>query len=305
MFGSFLGLAFIWIWVYVAHPELFDDHSFEETVGWFMFEAALTMIGIGAAVVVAEAVTPSIRVPDGSFYRSVGGNRVAAAAIQGAVAGVTVGFVVTVWLNLALRGDPRPFSFESLVLHGAFTALGFAIVEAGLTRLVPLQPVADASSGAPSGISRAGSRAALGGALTSIVSYPWYYLLHPDEYRDDKFEALLLRMIGEAVFIAIAVGFSVALTESRVPALRVPGGSAYRIVGGNRWAAAAIEGALAGATVLFVAMNLYNAILFDYVGGFTLEHLAELALFTAATFVIAEVVLDLRSTRRPDEVAPA
>ena len=113
---------------------------------------------------------------------------------------------------------------------------------------------------------------------------------------------MVLRMIGEAVFIAIVAGFSVALTESRFPAFRVPRGRAYRLVGNNRWAASALQGAIAGATVVFIAMNLYQ-IPFGYTDGFTIELLVELAMFSAITFVIAEALLDLRSSRRHEDVA--
>ena len=122
-----------WLWVLNTSGETFSE-SFEHYWDIFVSESIWTVIGAVAVVTLAETVWPAVRVPDGRFYRAVGGNRWAAAAIQGAVLGGTAAFVATNAFYLIVRRRPR-LNPETFVVHGAFTALVFVVAEAVIARI--------------------------------------------------------------------------------------------------------------------------------------------------------------------------
>jgi hypothetical protein len=102
---------------------------FDSAVGSFIDTTALMAVALVATVMLVEHLAPELRVPDGRLYRSTGGNRTAAAAIQGVLAGVTVGFAVAVILEYWV------LSFDTALQYALFGGISFAIAEALLDRL--------------------------------------------------------------------------------------------------------------------------------------------------------------------------
>ena len=85
-------------------------------------------------------------------------------------------------------------------------------------------------------------------------------------------------------FIAIAI---VTVAESQVPAVRLPDGDAYRIVGGNRFAAAAILGAIVGPDGRVRRLPSFVIKTTDVIG-------FEIPICFAVGFVIAEAIVGRR-----------
>jgi hypothetical protein len=83
--------------------------------------------------------------------------------------------------------------------------------------------------------------------------------------------------------------------EKFVPALRLPGGSAYRFVGGNRWLAAGALGAVSAFTIGPAIVYLrYGSAGIDNYG-------SEFILCAAVAFVIAEAFIGHRFRDRSAE----
>ena len=104
-----------------------------------------------------------------------------------------------------------------------------------------------------------------------------------------------------AAVMATAMAIAVTLVEARWSQLRVPGGSAYGPVSGNRLVTAAIQGALTGGTVGFVVLNL----VYSTYGYWNWDNVIRFAVYGTVTFVIAEAVVDWVARRRADDSAPA
>ena len=156
------------------------------------------------------------------------------------------------------------------------------------------------SSVVPTGLARAASRAALGGVIT--VAMEFAKLMSTGYWGSNPAQGAAGEFAGAAALMAIAMMAAVTVAERFVPAVRVPAGSLYRTVGGNRWAATAIQGAMAGATVGFLVAGL---LIHAWTDGTVLFNAAiRLALFTAASFVIAEAVLDRLFRPGPDVPTP-
>ncbi len=85
------------------------------------------------AIVLAEWRDPVVRTPDGALYRPLKGNRFAAAALQGAIVGATVGTVVIIWYFREI--SPEVVALDTVVDSAVLTALAFAIAE-GVVALV-------------------------------------------------------------------------------------------------------------------------------------------------------------------------
>ena len=172
--------------------------------------------------------------------------------------------------------------------------------EQGATVRDRARVAASAAVDMPSGLPRAASRAALGGVIT--VAMEFAKLLSTGYWGSNPAQGAAGEFAGAAVLMAIAMLAAVTVAERFVPAVRVPAGSLYRTVGGNRWAATAIQGALAGATVGFLVAGL---LIHAWTDGTVLINAAiRLALFTAASFVIAEAVLDRLFRPGPDMPTP-
>jgi hypothetical protein len=131
----------------------------------------------------------------------------------------------------------------------------------------------------PPGLVRIAGRGALGGLFAAAFGDLWYLA-----GRIDELQYVLEGYVTYAAILAIALAIVVSLAEVRVPALRVPSGSLYQLANGNRVAAAAIQGALAGATVAFIVVIL----LFGSGGYLTFEVWLGEAVIGAMSFAIAE-----------------
>jgi hypothetical protein len=142
----------------------------------------------------------------------------------------------------------------------------------------------------------AAGRAALGGVLTVVIGDAWSVVQDPT---GDNLDSVVSTFFDAAAVMAIAMAVAVTLAEGLLPAVRVPGGSIYRAVGGNRWTATAIQGAVTGATVGFGVTVLAKEWLFS------LDTAVLLAFFGATSFLIAEAVLGRLFRRRPDQSPPA
>jgi protein-S-isoprenylcysteine O-methyltransferase Ste14 len=112
----------------------------------------------------------------------------------------------------------------------------------------------------------------------------------PSEYYSG-IRSMLGGLVRDSLWMAVALTVTASLAEGLWPAVRVPAGSAYRWFGGNRWAAAAIQGAVIGATVGFLVMIL------QYSSWLGPDRAIESAVITAVSFACAEAVL-VRIARR-------
>jgi hypothetical protein len=130
--GSLVGLAVIWAFVWIVFPSEFEGDTFEDNFDIFVREAGLTVFTITLFVAFAEGGWRSLRVPGGGAYRFVGGNRWAATATEGLVLGGSVGWLTTVALYSAYGPVDPQLNVGTVLLHAAFTALGFVIAEAVL-----------------------------------------------------------------------------------------------------------------------------------------------------------------------------
>jgi caspase domain-containing protein len=140
------------------------------------------------------------------------------------------------------------------------------------------------SSGVPWNLGRAAARAFIGSFLWMMLQYLWVISTVPGILNDpDKLDFATTVFTELAVLIAIVTTVAVVIVEKLVPALRVPSGSAYGIVGGNRWAAAGILGALSGLTIGLTVEAAYFA---------TAEALGLDTIVCAALgFIVAEAIV--------------
>ena len=114
----------------------------------------------------------------------------------------------------------------------------------GPARIAESSPTASV----PWRLGRAASRAAVGSIAGIVFASIWYavqrsidgYPMHGDDF------LRVVRLGAWITFITVAI---VTVAESNVPSLRLPGGDVYRIVGGNRFAAAAVLGVVVALTV--------------------------------------------------------
>jgi hypothetical protein len=105
--------------------------------------------------------------------------------------------------------------------------------------------------------------------------------------------------VGPTLAIAAAIAIAVVFAETVVPQVRVPDGRAYGALRGHRLVTAAIEGAVACATVGAVAVAfLYSSRVTLNAGDFLLRH----PLLGAAGFAIAEATTIFVLARRARNV---
>ena len=151
----------------------------------------------------------------------------------------------------------------------------------------------------PPGMIRVASRASLGGALTAAFGDAWYLFRNIDGL-ESAWHTVTDELLGSMLIMAVAMLAAVTLAERRWPAFRVPDGDLYRSVGERRWAAAAIQGAVAGLTVGFLVANVLNEFrLLD------LETILVVTISGALGFAIAEASLERLSRRRASKSNPA
>jgi hypothetical protein len=120
-YGMFLATN---AWVIDSPPDL---DAVSGVFGNLAFGLALA---IGAVVGIAEKFVPALRLPNGAAYRFVGHNRWGAAALLGAVTGLTIGlgvefaYLSSKYGGMLGLGPEIPF----------IAALGFVIAEAAVGR---------------------------------------------------------------------------------------------------------------------------------------------------------------------------
>jgi hypothetical protein len=152
----------------------------------------------------------------------------------------------------------------------------------------------DGPAGAPWNIGRAAIRAGIGALVWLVLQFFWVIGSIPDLLVDSERFEFILRSFGELILmITIITAVTVALAEQLVPALRLPGGSAYRFVGGNRWAAAAILGAVVGLVIGFAVEGAY----FQSMNGLGLE----IPLCASIGFLVAEALVGRGTRGRREE----
>jgi hypothetical protein len=147
-------------------------------------------------------------------------------------------------------------------------------------------------------MARAGGRAALGGVLTAAFGYLVW--LVDNDFAPWALDTAGKEFISRAALLAVVFVAVVIIAEGVWPAVRVPGGKLYGSIGRDRRAAAAIQGAVVGATVGFFVTNAFN--------GFNLFNVETLLVLTAsgaAGFAIADVLLDRVSPRQADDSTAA
>lgn len=136
------------------------------------------------------------------------------------------------------------------------------------------------------------SRAALGSLLGASIQFAWYLAL-PDHWwilTSDALGGDVSDFAKVAAAFAIAATIIVAIAEKVVRAARLPGGSAYRFTGGNRWLGPGILGAVTGLTI---GLLVEVALLGDQFGKAGLGW--EVVPCAALGFVIAEAIVGRRS----------
>ena len=135
----------------------------------------------------------------------------------------------------------------------------------------------------PWSVGRAAVRTAFGSIVGIVSALTWYAVelaLHGSPVTPESFFRELIGMGGAITFISVSI---VTVAESQVPRLRLPDGDAYRIVGGNRFAAAALLGVVVALTVA-----LFEYTISSKTFGFNV------VLTFAVGFVIAEAVVGRR-----------
>jgi hypothetical protein len=114
-------------------------------------------------------------------------------------------------------------------------------------------------------------------------------------FNPEKFDYESGYLVGifiiEALLTILTITVGVAFAEGSLRGLRVPGGRAYRFVGGNRWAASGIEGLIAGGTLGWLTTVAYRATIVEDHDQETLEALIVHAVLTGLGFIIAEGLL--------------
>jgi MFS family permease len=139
----------------------------------------------------------------------------------------------------------------------------------------------------------------VGGVLTAAFGYVLW--LADNSWESWAFKTVAQEFIFRAALTAVAMVAVVVIAEALWPAVRVPGGRLYGSIGRDRRVAAAIQGAVVGATVgmLVVVVDTENTSSY-----LTIDTAVVMGLCGAAAFVIAEVLLERLSRRRADQSTP-
>ncbi len=147
----------------------------------------------------------------------------------------------------------------------------------------------------PWSLGRTAARMAIGSIAGMVAAAAWYAVfsaLNDSPVDPEEYIPRVIGMGAAIMFISVAI---VTVAESQVPALRLPDGDVYRIVGGNRFAAAAVLGAIVALTV-----GVFEYVISDRMGAYGLE----VAFCFAVGFVLAEAVVGHRFTGSPKEGVP-
>ncbi len=150
------------------------------------------------------------------------------------------------------------------------------------------------SAGPTWSLYRAAGRAAIGSVVMVLLQVGWLLAINASKVTEQVLGEVAPITLQLSLLVAIPVTVIVALVERQVPAVRLPGGAAWRVVRGNRWLASAIVGAVAGLVVglpvelAFVPKGVYSPGL-------------DVLVFAVLGFVAAEAVVGRRIRPRPDE----
>ena len=191
--------------------------------------------------------------------------------------------------------EPAPFASESVTIptRVAMTA------ETATPVVQPTQaPVAGAAGKSAEAaeaadayswdIRRAAGRAAIGSFLGVLIQFTAYLIDNPKDLEDQAVvDGLTTTFTEMSILVVIAATIFVAIAEKLWPAGRLPSGAAYRSVGGIRWLASAILGAIVGLIVIVPVEYLYITIKPAQVEPLRWEVLV----CAAMGFVIAEVIV--------------
>ena len=124
-----------------------------------------------------------------------------------------------------------------------------------------------------------------------LLQYAWYLAANPNALNDSQLMDNLTNIFSEiAVLTAFWATIAVAVAENFLPAIHLPGGAAYRLVGGNRWVASALLGAVVGVTVGLIVQILYLTSRFGSTGDFG----PDIVICPAIGFVVAELIVGRR-----------
>jgi hypothetical protein len=152
---------------------------------------------------------------------------------------------------------------------------------------VSATPIADARFS----LARAIERAALGSFIGLAMLWAFVLTVFASDVDGRPFEEVFDVFAKEVGLTVLTVSLAVAFVEGGWHELRVPGGRVYRLVGGNRWLAAAIEGLIMGGTVAWLtSVALYGS--YDLQDReLTPQAVLLHAVFTSIGFVVAEAGL--------------
>ena len=161
----------------------------------------------------------------------------------------------------------------------------------------------DASAVVPWSLGRAASRAALGSFLGVMIQFVLLLVANQDiRESSDAVSVAIGDFTGVTFFLVIVATVVVSIAENQVPAVRLPRGTAYQGVGGNRWLASGLVGAIVGLTVgMIVEIAMISGGNFGKYLGSGLE----IVLCTALGFVVAEAIVGRRFRSDRDEQSAA
>ena len=120
------------VWFLAMNSWILDSPSdLDVTTTTFGEIAGMILVYATVIIAIAEKLATAVRLPDGGAYRFVGGNHWLAAAVLGAVTGLTVGLAVEYSYLTNKFGDSLGIGWEVPVC----VALGFVAAEAIVGRL--------------------------------------------------------------------------------------------------------------------------------------------------------------------------
>ena len=126
------------------------------------------------------------------------------------------------------------------------------------THAASIRPAGAASFAPPWSLRRAAARVAIGSFLWVLFQFGVF--LGTNSWVTQNPDALdvAATAFGElAAMIAIYATLAVVIIERLVPAVRLPGGAAYRAINANRWVASGILGVVTGWTIGIVVESAY------------------------------------------------
>jgi hypothetical protein len=205
--------------------------------------------------------------------------------------------------------EPAPFARESVAIPTRVAMTAETATPGVRPTQAPVVAAADkaaesaeAADAPPWDIRRAAGRAAIGSFLGVLIQFAAFLIDHSKDLESQAVVDGLTTTFREvSVLVVIAATIFVATAEKLWPAGRLPSGAAYRSVGGIRWLASAILGAVVGLIVIVPVEYLYITN-----GPAPVEPLRWEALVCAAMgFVVAEAIVGRRFRGNHGAPAPA